>query len=83
VQVRWAWLGFLAAEIVFTALFLAYTILATNKMGIRVLKSSPLATLFALDDECRKAAVAANVAVEARLDGDMLVLANKPAVVDG
>lgn len=59
VEVTWPWLSVLAAEIALAALFLALTI--ANQAGsrsskFRDVKSSSLATLVALNDECRAVA---------------------------
>ena len=53
VHVRWGWIGYMAFEIVLAAIFLCLTVLYTRKLDVRVLKSSPLATLLALNDETR------------------------------
>ncbi|KAK4213820.1 hypothetical protein QBC37DRAFT_482760 [Rhypophila decipiens] len=57
VEVRWAWLSFLAVEIVLVAVFLIWTVIETNKMGVKVWKNSTLATMLTLDEESRRAVV--------------------------
>ncbi|KAK3328651.1 hypothetical protein B0T19DRAFT_462302 [Cercophora scortea] len=53
VSVRWGWIFYMASEIVAAALFLCLTVVATSQLDIKVLKSSPLATLLALNDKTR------------------------------
>ncbi len=53
VQVRWGWVVYMAMEILLAAAFLVMTVLYTRRLKIRVLKSSLLATLLALDNEAR------------------------------
>ncbi|KAH8881914.1 hypothetical protein GQ53DRAFT_598345, partial [Thozetella sp. PMI_491] len=53
VQVRWAWLGFLAIELFLSAVFLVGIMFATRVAGMQVLKDSSLATMCALDSATR------------------------------
>jgi len=53
VHVRWGWIGYMAAEIGLATVFLVMTVLYTRRLKMQVLKSSPLATLLALNDETR------------------------------
>ncbi|KAK3686209.1 hypothetical protein B0T22DRAFT_242745 [Podospora appendiculata] len=53
VSVRWGWILYMASEIVVAAAFLCLTVIATSQLDIKVLKSSPLATLLALNDKTR------------------------------
>ncbi|KAM7200834.1 Protein of unknown function (DUF3176) domain containing protein [Rhypophila sp. PSN 637] len=57
VEVRWAWLSFLAVEIVMVAVFLIWTVIETNKMGVKVWKNSTLAIMLTLDEESRRAVI--------------------------
>ncbi|KAK4213171.1 hypothetical protein QBC37DRAFT_464241 [Rhypophila decipiens] len=57
VAVRWAWLSFLAAEIVLTGVFLGWTIIATSKAGTKVWKTSTMATMLTLDERSRNSIV--------------------------
>lgn len=51
VHVRWGWLGFLAGEVVLSTIFVIFTIVATRRSRVPVLKSSATATLLMLDRE--------------------------------
>jgi hypothetical protein len=53
VRVRWGWITYMAAEILLAIVFLIVTIVYTRQLRMKVLKSSPLATLLALSDETR------------------------------
>ena len=53
VSVRWGWIAYMAVEILLATLFLALTVVYTRRLKMHVLKSSPLATLLALNDETR------------------------------
>jgi hypothetical protein len=90
IKVQWVWLTWLVGEMVLGTVFLVWTMLATRRMGMHVLKSSPLATLLALDGECRNLAdgqllddlqvggwdeESALLALQVRLSGQKLVLA--------
>jgi len=45
VRITWAWLTLLAFEVVLAIFFTIFTIFATRRLGVPVLKSSPLAPL--------------------------------------
>jgi hypothetical protein len=49
VRVDWAWMSFLASQIVLSMVFLLAVIVQTAGLGVDVVKSSELASLFALD----------------------------------
>ncbi|KAM7211027.1 hypothetical protein V8F06_013594 [Rhypophila decipiens] len=53
VAIRWAWLSFLAAEIVLAGVFLGWTIIATSKAGAKVWKTSTMAMMLTLDERSR------------------------------
>jgi hypothetical protein len=53
VQVRWAWLAYLAVEIVLASCFLVSTVFSTHQLKLKVIKSSSMATLVALSGEAR------------------------------
>lgn len=55
IHISWGWAAFLAAQMLFSYLFLAITIFRTSRLGVPVLKSSELATLLAPTDEMRSA----------------------------
>ncbi len=65
VHVRWGWLVFLGVQIFLSILLLAFTIVATQVSGTMVLKSSPLAVLFALGQDSR--AVLGDVRTESEM----------------
>lgn len=48
-------MGFLLAQLVLAFVFLVYTVVATEKLQVKVLKGSALAMLFALGPESRAA----------------------------
>lgn len=50
IRVNWPWLTFLAAQILLTTIFLMATIIQTANLGVEVMKSSTIATLFAIDN---------------------------------
>jgi len=50
VQVRWGWLTVLAVQVLLSLVFFIWTVVMTQKMDVRVLKSSAVAMLFALHD---------------------------------
>ena len=52
-HVRWGWITYMASEILLAVVFLCLTVLYTRRLNMKVLKSSPLATLLALNDEAR------------------------------
>ncbi|KAH7312656.1 hypothetical protein B0I35DRAFT_481094 [Stachybotrys elegans] len=49
IKVEWAWLSFLACQIFLSIMFLAVVILQTASLGVDVVKSCELASLFAID----------------------------------
>ncbi|KAL2204501.1 hypothetical protein CC79DRAFT_1325230 [Sarocladium strictum] len=49
IKVRWAWLSYLAAQILLTIVFLVAVIVRSALLGIDVVKSSAMATLFAME----------------------------------
>jgi hypothetical protein len=49
IAVNWAWLGFLITQVALSALFLGTVIVHTRRMNIPVVKSSAVASLFALN----------------------------------
>jgi len=53
VHVRWGWITYMASEILLAIVFLCVTVVYTRRLNMKVLKSSPLATLLALNDEAR------------------------------
>lgn len=54
IHINWGWIGFLAAQMGFSYLFLAVTIFRTGRLGVPVLKSSEIATLLAGTDGVRR-----------------------------
>lgn len=54
VSIRWPWLAFLASQVVLSGLFLAAVMAQTWWLGVRVLKSSALATLLAVTSEDKR-----------------------------
>lgn len=54
IHISWGWVSFLAAQMLFSYLFLAVTIFRTLKLGVPVLKSSELATMLAPTDKMRE-----------------------------
>ena len=78
VEVRWAWLVFLVFQVLLSLGFLAYTIVATQRGGTPVLKSSARPTLLALDEGARAAAAVEGEmegrSVRVRLEGERLLL---------
>lgn len=57
VGVRWAWLSLLAAEIALTAFFLVWIIVTSSRAGVKVWKTSTLASMLTIDEHARKAIV--------------------------
>ena len=53
VHVRWGWITYMGFEILLAIVFLCLTVAYTQRLNMKVLKSSPLATLLALNDEAR------------------------------
>jgi len=66
VRVRWGWITYMACEILLAAVFLTMTVLYTRRLNIQVLKSSPLATLLALNGEARSSLGAITTAKRVR-----------------
>ncbi len=66
VQVRWGWIFYMAFEILAAAMFLVLTVQYTQRLKIQVLKSSPLATLLALNDDTRSVVGGITTAAHAR-----------------
>jgi hypothetical protein len=48
ISIRYEWLAFIAVQVVLTMLFLAIVITQTAYLGVKVVKSSEIATLFAI-----------------------------------
>ncbi|KAF3762735.1 hypothetical protein M406DRAFT_357576 [Cryphonectria parasitica EP155] len=55
VEIHWGWLAFLASELVLSIIFVIGTIIHTARLAGRVLNSSSLAALAALDESSRSA----------------------------
>ncbi|KAK3360514.1 hypothetical protein B0T25DRAFT_578429 [Lasiosphaeria hispida] len=55
VFVQWGWIGYMAFEICLASVFLTMTVIYTGRLDVKVLKTSPLATLLALDAGVRSA----------------------------
>ncbi|KAK3312750.1 hypothetical protein B0H66DRAFT_537833 [Apodospora peruviana] len=72
VEVRWSWLSFLAVEIVLVMTFLGATIVATDRLGVKVWKNSVFAAMLALDQESRVTMMDGNIP-NVRLLDDKLV----------
>ncbi|CAI4219268.1 unnamed protein product [Parascedosporium putredinis] len=53
ISIRWGALTLLILQLIGALVFLVYTAIATQQAGCQVLKSSALATLFALEEDCR------------------------------
>lgn len=53
ISIRWGALTLLILQLIGALAFLVYTAIATQQAGCEVLKSSALATLFALEEDCR------------------------------
>lgn len=53
VQIRWGWVAFVASQLVLAVVLLAATMVSTRRLGVRVLKSNPLAMVFSLGAESR------------------------------
>ncbi|KAK3319515.1 hypothetical protein B0T19DRAFT_467025 [Cercophora scortea] len=53
IQIHWAWLSFIAVELVLATLFLAITVISTRRHKVGALKGSTLATLLAPGAEWR------------------------------
>jgi hypothetical protein len=53
VKIRWGWITLLLGQFILTAAFLIVTAVVTNQMKGQVLKSSAIALLLALGDDCR------------------------------
>jgi hypothetical protein len=49
IRVQWAWLSFLASQIFLSILFLIAVIVQTAGLGVEVVKSCEIASLFAVD----------------------------------
>ncbi|KAH6856284.1 hypothetical protein B0I37DRAFT_366999 [Chaetomium sp. MPI-CAGE-AT-0009] len=54
VQVRWVWMTPLAAQLILTGAFLIFTVSATRRARMQVVKCSSLALLYALDEPTRQ-----------------------------
>jgi hypothetical protein len=92
VQIRWGGLTFIILEIVATAGFLIATAILTDQMKGQVLKSSALAMLFALGEDCRT--VAGGIegigamrrkarVLQVKLQGDTIELSGTPPTPPG
>ncbi|KAL2209524.1 hypothetical protein CC79DRAFT_1367709 [Sarocladium strictum] len=51
IKVNWAWLSFIALQILFTIIFLIAVMIQTARLGVEVVKSSAMATLFAIQND--------------------------------